>query len=243
MGNLLRKRWRPEGKHVLITGGSQGLGLAVAKLLATKGANVTICSRTESKLREAVQQVIKAAKSPQQRIEYIAADVSTFDGAKVAIDGCSMVPDTVFCCAGGAKPGFFLEQTESDFEKGIKTDYWTCLATAHAAANAMARNGVVEGKIVLVSSLLGFMGLVGYSQYAPMKHAIRGLAESLRSELILYGISVHAYFPATILSPGFEEENKTKPKITLEIEGADEGLTPAACAEGLIKGKFHSLLP
>lgn len=43
-----------------------------------------------------------------------------------------------------------------------------------AAANAMARNGVVEGKIVLVSSLLGFMGLVGYSQYAPMKHAIRG---------------------------------------------------------------------
>lgn len=54
--------------------------------------------------------------------------------------------------------------------------------------------------------------------------------------MLLYGISVHAYFPATILSPGFEEENKTKPKITLEIEGADEGLTPAACAKGLVKG-------
>ena len=68
-----------------------------------------------------------------------------------------------------------------------------------------------------------------------------GLAETLRSELLLYGISVHAYFPATILSPGFEEENKTKPKITLEIEGADEGLTPAQCAKGLIKGKCLSL--
>lgn len=68
-----------------------------------------------------------------------------------------------------------------------------------------------------------------------------GLAESLRSELILYGIDVHAYFPATILSPGFDEENKTKPKVTLEIEGADEGLTPAQCAKGLLKGKFpHS---
>ncbi|SPO28720.1 related to 3-ketosphinganine reductase [Ustilago trichophora] len=230
------KRWKPEGKHIFITGGSQGLGLAVAQLLASKGANVTICSRTESKLRHAVEQVKASAKSPQQEIEYVAADVSTFDGAKGAIDACSVVPDTVFCCAGGAKPGFFLEQTESDFEKGMKTDYWTCLATAHAAANAMARNGVVDGKIVLVSSLLGFMGLVGYSQYAPMKHAIRGLAESLRSELILYGISVHAYFPATILSPGFDEENKTKPKITLEIEGTDEGLTPAQCAKGLIKG-------
>lgn len=63
-----------------------------------------------------------------------------------------------------------------------------------------------------------------------------GLAESLRSELILYGISVHAYFPGTILSPGLEEENKTKPKITLEIEGQDDGLTPAQCAKGLIKG-------
>ncbi|KAJ1033861.1 hypothetical protein NDA16_000069 [Ustilago loliicola] len=183
---LLRigKRWKPEGKHVLVTGGSQGLGLALAELLAAKGAHVTICSRTESKLREAVDKV----------------------------------------------------KTESDFEKGMKTDYWTCLATAHAAANAMARTGIKDGKIVMVSSILGLFGLVGYSQYAPMKYAIRGLAESLRSELILYGISVHAYFPATILSPGLEEENKTKPKITLDIEGTDEGLTPAQCAKGLLKG-------
>lgn len=67
---------------------------------------------------------------------------------------------------------------------------------------------------------------------------IPGLAESLRSELLLYGISVQAYFPGTILSPGLEEENKTKPKITLEIEGAEEGLTPAQCAKGLIKGEL-----
>lgn len=51
------KRWKPEGKHVFVTGGSQGLGLALAELLAAKGANVTICSRTESKLREAVEKV------------------------------------------------------------------------------------------------------------------------------------------------------------------------------------------
>lgn len=236
MGALRSKKWKAQGKHVFITGGSQGLGLAVAELLASKGAHVTICSRTESKLRESVEKVKAAAKSNSQNIDYIAADVSTFEGAKRAIESCRVVPDTVFCCAGGAKPGFFIEQTESDFEKGIKTDYWTCLATAHASANAMARTNLADGKIVLVSSTLGLIGLVGYSQYAPMKHAIRGLAESLRSELILYGISVHAYFPGTILSPGLEEENKTKPKITLEIEGQDDGLTPAQCAKGLIKG-------
>ena len=47
---------------------------------------------------------------------------------------------------------------------------------------------------------------------------------------------MHTYFPATILSPGLEEENKTKPAVTLKIEGDDEGLTPEACAECLIRG-------
>lgn len=57
MGFLGGKKWKAQGKHVFVTGGSQGLGLAVAELLASKGANVTICSRTESKLREAVGRV------------------------------------------------------------------------------------------------------------------------------------------------------------------------------------------
>lgn len=57
MGALRSKKWKAQGKHVFITGGSQGLGLAVAELLASKGAHVTICSRTESKLRESVEKV------------------------------------------------------------------------------------------------------------------------------------------------------------------------------------------
>lgn len=184
MGALRSNKWKPQAKHVFITGGSQGLGLAVAELLASKGAHITICSRTESKLREAVRKVKvrreelsvcfpmlqtfsrwqllivyhlppfcysssrtvfsvnthaqAAAKSDQQKIEYVAADVSTFEGAKRAIESCSVVPDTVFCCAGGAQPGFFLNQTESDFEQGMKTDYWTCLATAHVSVSVLA---------------------------------------------------------------------------------------------------------
>ena len=209
----------------------------MAEILAQKGAHVTICARTQSKLESALSRVQARASNPsQQQLSYVVADVSTFDGAKTAVAACkAQAPDAVFCCAGGAKPGFFLTQSEADFAQGIRTDYMTTLSTAHSAANAMARAGV-RGKIVLVSSTLGFMGLVGYAQYTPMKHAVRGLAESLRSELLLYGIDVHAYFPATILSPGFEVENETKPKITRDIEGVDEGLTPSQCAQGLLKG-------
>ena len=68
-----------------------------------------------------------------QKITYVAADVSTFEGACEAIKKCPFVPDTVFCCAGGAKPGFFAEQTESDFEDAVKTDYFTALSTAHVS--------------------------------------------------------------------------------------------------------------
>jgi len=75
--------------------------------------------------------------------------------------------------------------------------------------------------------------MVGYSSYSPGKHALKGLAETLRSELLAYGITVHCFFPCTIYTPGYEEENKTKPKITLKIEEADSGLQPEQVAAGI----------
>jgi 3-dehydrosphinganine reductase len=70
---------------------------------------------------------------------------------------------------------------------------------------------------------------------------LAGLAECLRSEFQLYDISIHAYFPGTILSPGYQEENKTKPEITKKLEGPEsDGLTPEQCARGLLKGESLS---
>lgn len=54
--------------------------------------------------------------------------------------------------------------------------------------------------------------------------------------MLLYSVDVHIYFPATIHSPGYVEENKTKPALLLELEGTDEGLSPERAAEGLFKG-------
>jgi len=67
-----------------------------------------------------------------------------------------------------------------------------------------------------------------------------GLAETLHSELLLYGIDVHIYYPNTIYSPGYEEENKTKPDITKAIEEGDEGVTPEQGAAILLKGEFET---
>lgn len=102
----------------------------------------------------------------------------------------------------------------------------------------------VKGSIILTSSVLGFFAVPGYSAYAPIKHAIRGLAESLKIELLLYGIGVHCYFPSTMYTPGFAEEQKGKPELTKIIEGPDEGLSPEECAKRLINGleKGHTLI-
>ncbi len=70
-----------------------------------------------------------------------------------------------------------------------------------------------------------------------------GLAETLQSEFMLYGIDVHIAFPGTIHSPGLEEENQCKPKITLKLEETDEGATPAVVAKAIVDGTYFSVYP
>ncbi len=95
----------------------------------------------------------------------------------------------------------------------------------------------IKGGIVLVSSTLGLMGMVGYAQYSPTKFALRGLAESLYQELLPLGIAVHIYFVATIDSPGHLLENATKPEITRILEEGDlSNPSPESRARRLIEG-------
>lgn len=95
----------------------------------------------------------------------------------------------------------------------------------------------INGRVVMISSTLGLFGMIGYTQYAPTKFAIRGLAESLRQELLPYGIRVHVYFVATINSPGNETENMTKPTITKILEEGDlSDASPSNRAHVLIDG-------
>lgn len=69
-----------------------------------------------------------------------------------------------------------------------------------------------------------------------------GLAETLRSELALYHIDVQLFQACTMYTPGFENENKTKPPITKKIEEGDEGLTPEVAAARMLKGTLLPLL-
>ena len=88
--------------------------------------------------------------------------------------------------------------------------------------------------IVFTACLLSFSALPGYASYAPAKAAIRMLADTLREECLLYDIDIHCSFPANILSPGFEEEEKTKPAITKTLEGTTGAEPPDIVARQVI---------
>lgn len=112
----------------------------------------------------------------------------------------------------------------------------------------------------MTSSVATFVGLAGYCPYSPAKSAMRSLADTLRSEMNLYNgyrrnpkpdasqpvpdkdIKIHCIFPATIISPGLEQENKTKPAVTHQLEEGDpkqtEDEVAAAAVKGLEKGGF-----
>ncbi|KAG5637155.1 hypothetical protein H0H81_005599 [Sphagnurus paluster] len=233
-------KWNPAGLHVYVTGGSTGLGLSLAILLARKGAHISIVARNQEKLDNAIAQLEEVRKNPQQQFKAYSFSLSTAkDSADALRAVCApydgQTPDAIFACAGASKPMFLVEMEEQDLVDGMTNGYWVQAWTAFAAAKEMARQQR-KGKIVFVSSTLGYMSFVGWASYSPAKHALRGLADTLHSELMLYGIDVHIFFPPTMFTAGYDAENETKPQIVREIESTDDGLTADQAALALLKG-------
>lgn len=227
-----------KGKHVYITGGSKGLGKALARILLERGANVTIVASQRDGLDAATKELGPVAKSGQS---LVALQANLLDEARAvavfheAVEKQGNVPEYVFCCAGIANPQFFLDLKFEDFREIMNLNYMAALITAHTALKEYMKANQ-KGNIIFVSSLVGLFSFIGYSSYSPTKYALRGLAEALRSEFTNFGINFHVFFPGSIDSPGFEHENKIKPDIMKKIEESDVIYSPHDSAVTLLKG-------
>lgn len=174
-----------------------------------------------------------------QIVRHIVADLTSSTAAESVIANAGRPsPDFVFCCAGGCTAKLLLDTTATELQSSVEINYSTALFLAHASMRAMAKSGPTQYKrsIVFFSSVTHFYPFIGYGSYAPLKSALRTLADVMRQELISYNISVPVVFAGNFLSEGYAQENLTKPAITRKIEGPSEAITAEACAEKVIKG-------
>ncbi|KAI2470650.1 NAD(P)-binding protein [Annulohypoxylon bovei var. microspora] len=255
MGAFSSKNQMPvEGKTILITGASEGMGRSAALQLAAKGANLILVSRSAPKLEAAVADAKARALHPEtQRFTYMTADVSQPDYAApllaeaVAWNGGQPL-DVVWCVAGTSTPDFWLEVPLAHTRSQMDINFWGSAEMAHAVLRLWCAPGapvVPEPKhLILTSSVLAFFPVLGYGPYTPAKSALRGLADTLVQELEMYPqkVKLHVVYPGSIGSAGFERENRTKPEVTKKIEEGDPVQTPddvaAAAIRNLEKGQY-----
>ncbi|MFN8025124.1 MAG: SDR family oxidoreductase [Acidimicrobiia bacterium] len=218
------------GSHVLITGGSSGIGLATAVLAARAGARVSLVARDRRKLDDAAAQVGPGTATASADVTDAAAVVAA---VATATEQHGPV-DVLITSAGLAHPGYFTELDNAVFREQIDVDYFGTLHAVRAVVPTMVARR--RGHLVLVSSTAGLVGVFGYSAYAPAKYAVRGLAETLRPELVHHGITVACVYPPDTLTPGFEAENALKPPETVKISEAIKPRDAEHVAKAVIKG-------
>lgn len=224
-------------KLALISGGSSGIGLAVARQLSHKGCSVWILARNRKNLIKATQ-IIEAHKlSPNQRFGYICADVSNYKIISLKLRQFIRtigVPDFLVNSAGISHPGEFINQSVSIFQSMMDTNYFgTVYPTKIISEGMISRE---SGYIVNISSVAGFLGAYGYSAYGASKFAVRGFSDVIRAELRPYNIHVSVVFPPDTDTPQFAYENKYKPEITKIIDGNVGLLSADEVAKEILKG-------
>ena len=231
------------GKCAIVTGGSSGIGKAIAKLFAKRGANVFLIARREDLLKETLEEIEKEARDKSQIFGSFSADVSdkvaVEEAVKAAEEQCG--PTTVLVnSAGVSNPGYVEKLSISSMETEINVNYLGAVyMIKHVIEGMMERRG---GHILNVASLAGLKGIFGYTGYCGSKFALIGFSEALRSEMRPYGITVSALCPPDVDTPMLEEENKVKPLETLKISEGAKIMSPGDVADaamaGMDKGAF-----
>ncbi len=223
-------------KTVYITGGSSGIGLSTAVMLAERGAHVMIFARGKERLERAMETISGHGAFDDQRFSHMPLDVSDHAVVEAVMAGAMErfgAPDLLVNCAGRAYPRHFEDIPFAQLDETMKINFYGVWNTVAALLPHMREKG---GHIVNVSSIAGFMGVFGYTDYCASKFAVVGFSEALKSEVKRYGISVSVLCPPDTLTPGFEVENTTKPEETRAISANVAPMGPDKVAEALIKG-------
>jgi len=188
------------GKTALVTGGSRGIGAAIARELAGAGANVTLSYRSGKDEADSVAQETGA--------QAVQADVADPDQARALVAAAGEL-DILVNNAGVTRDGLIARMSDDDWSDVLRTNLDGVFHTCRAAARGMMKRR--QGSIVNISSVVGVHGNPGQTNYSASKAGIIGFTKALARELGIRGVRANVVAPGyvkTRLTDAIEDEMK-----------------------------------
>ncbi|RLD21953.1 MAG: short chain dehydrogenase [Bacteroidetes bacterium] len=222
-------------KVVWITGASSGIGEAIAKVMAEKGAKLILSSRKEDALLKVQSSLSESAKNESRVLPLDLSQPETLnEKVKEALSFFGKID--IIIHSGGISQRSMASDTPIEVDRRImEINYFGTVLLTKAVLPSMIENGF--GHIVPISSLLGKFGSPFRSGYAASKHALHGFFDSLRAEVYDKNIFI------TLVTPGFVRTNVSINAITEdgsplnEMDDAQEkGMLPEVCARKIVRG-------
>ena len=230
-------------KVVFIAGGSTGIGLSIAVELAKNNNTLCIIARDIKKLESAKATIENSGNS---KCIIRSADATDYNALKPILENAIKeigTPDIVINCVGRARPGHFQNITAQMMQDTMQANFGSMWNVAHILVPYMKAKG---GKIVNTSSIGGFLGIFGFTDYSASKFAIIGFSEALKQELSRFNISVQVLCPPDTDTQGLAIENQTKPEETKKISASAKLLQPDEVAKQAIRameGNSFMIIP
>jgi NAD(P)-dependent dehydrogenase (short-subunit alcohol dehydrogenase family) len=186
------------GRVALITGGSKGIGKAIARILAEAGAEIVISSRNAQELESALQDILEGTES---RGHYVVADLTRREQSQMlaqsSLEAMGKV-DILFNNAGVNHPEPIDEVTDEKWDRSLELNLSSCMALTRALVPQMKQRN--WGRIVYISSIMGLASKEARNSYSATKSALIGLARANALDLAAYNITANCIAPGPILT-------------------------------------------
>jgi 3-oxoacyl-[acyl-carrier protein] reductase len=190
--------FRLDGRTALVTGASQGIGEAVARLLAARGARVVLAARSLDRL-EALAAEIAAAGGAARALALDVAQPESVAGQLEQLPEEFAAIDVLVNNAGITADNLLARMSLADWERVLRTNLTGAFALSRELVRGMMRRR--WGRIISISSVVGLMGNAGQANYAAAKAGLIGFSKALARELGSRSITVNVVAPGLIETP------------------------------------------